>query len=196
MSTTALIVEMLVVGLQFGIWLLMIVMLVSGLNFTELAQKLKDVEKFAAPLAFVGVGVLYTLGVVFDTLTALIEDLVEDKLFASAEQIPNRRELRQRLRLKDIELTQALDSDQYRLRLVRSTAFNFIPIAVIGSILVLTTSELRLYEHIVYVVLLLGLAVTAAYGWYRRRESYHRDRVEFYKALKKTLDAEDASRSV
>src|SRR4029434_9169330 len=100
----------------------MIVMLVSGLNFTELAQKLKDVEKFAAPLAFVGVGVLYTLGVVFDTLTALIEDLVEDKLFASAEQIPNRRELRQRLRLKDIELTQALDSDQYRLRLVRSTA--------------------------------------------------------------------------
>jgi hypothetical protein len=185
MSTTALIVELVIVGIQVAIWVSMIVALISGYQWLNP----ETVEKISTPIAVVLLAVCYTIGIIFDAFTALLEDKLLSKRELSKEQKARRRVLRQKLRLKDNALSIQLDNDQYLLRLLRSTTLNLTIIAVCGSILVLKANGLSFIEHLVYVVLLVGAALIGFYGWWRRRTKFVENRDAFYKALEESEKA-------
>lgn len=178
-STTALVVEFVIVGLQVAIWVFMIIGIVSGYQWMN-PGAIKDA---ATPLAVVLVGMAYTLGIVFDAFTALLEDLLFSEGF-SAEQRKERRALRQGLRLKDSELAQQLDREQYLLRLLRSTTLNLIIIAGIGIFCISKIGRLPVRDQVAYDALLACAAAMGSYGWWRRRKNFIKNRDWFYEALK------------
>jgi hypothetical protein len=70
-STTSLIVEMVVIGLQTAIWIIILLLSIAGLD------RFSSILKFGLPDLAVGLiafGACYTLGIVFDAATAWMED--------------------------------------------------------------------------------------------------------------------------
>jgi hypothetical protein len=182
MNTSALIAELVIIGLQAMIWLSMIVTWISGYQWIDLDK----LGKIAVPLAVVMVGVAYTLGIVIDAVTARLEDVLEGRgLPADSEsERDKQRRLRQELRLRDDALSRSLDSEQHLLRLLRSTVLNLLLIFVFGSCLMwFTTNGLTLFEQMIYPFILLLVVGAAWYGWWRRREKFRENRKIFYKAL-------------
>lgn len=179
MTTTALIVEMIIIGLQVAIWLLMLMALVWHPD----VQALDRFEKFSTPLTLVAVGLCYSIGLVVDAFTAWLEDrLVPSHI--SDEERDRRILMRQKLRLTDRELYADLDRDQYLLRLLRSTAFNILVISLLGSALVLESIGWTKPNAWGYVLALLLVAFMAGHGWWRRRCNFVTHRDAFYRALK------------
>jgi hypothetical protein len=185
MNTTALIAELVIVGLQVMIWLSMIIALISGYNWLNP----DNVEKIAAPLTVLLLAVSYTIGIVFDAFTAWLEDKLFSKQKAK-ERSTKRRILRQQLRLKDNALSLQLDNEQYLLRLLRSTALNLTLIATFGSILIF---KAKLNGRFVYAPLLIGCAMMGLYGWCRRRKNFIRNRDAFYRGLEKAKRPSDGN---
>ena len=70
MNTTALIVEMIIIGLQVAIWPPIFLAFVWGFD----GQTLDKVEKFVTLLTVIGIAVCYTIGLVVDAFTAWLED--------------------------------------------------------------------------------------------------------------------------
>src|SRR5918911_2503571 len=97
MSTTALIVELVIVGIQVTIWVSMIVVLLSGYQWLNP----DTVGKIATPLAVILLAVCYTIGIIFDAFTALLEDKLFERREISEADRGKRRALRQKLRLRD-----------------------------------------------------------------------------------------------
>src|SRR6267142_1778430 len=62
MGTTALIVEMVIIGFQVLVWISIMILVVVGYKWIDLS-KLKD---WAAPISIAFIGVSYTLGIIFD----------------------------------------------------------------------------------------------------------------------------------
>ena len=182
MSTTALIVELVIVGIQVTIWVSMIVVLLSGYQWLNP----DTVGKIATPLAVILLAVCYTIGIIFDAFTALLEDKLFERREISEADRGKRRALRQKLRLRDSALSLQLDNDQYLLRLLRSTTLNLILITLFGSILVCTAGGLSTAQRIFYVALLVVFAGIGAYGWWRRRTRFVKNRDAFYKALEES----------
>ena len=185
MNTSTLIAELVVIGLQAVIWLSMIVTWISGYHWIDLDK----VGRIAVPLAIVIVAVSYTLGMVIDAVTAWLEDVLVDWRVLPADSEDERNEqrrLRQELRLRDDALSRSLDSEQYLLRLLRSTVLNLLLLFIFGSCLIwFTTNGLSLLERMIYPVILLLVVSVGGYGWWRRRETFRKNRELFYKALKR-----------
>jgi hypothetical protein len=184
-NTSTLIAELVVIGLQAVIWLSMIVTWISGYHWIDLDK----VGRIAVPLAIVIVAVSYTLGMVIDAVTAWLEDVLVDWRVLPADSEDERNEqrrLRQELRLRDDSLSRSLDSEQYLLRLLRSTVLNLLLLFIFGSCLIwFTTNGLSLLERMIYPVILLLVVSVGGYGWWRRRETFRKNRELFYKALKR-----------
>jgi hypothetical protein len=184
-NTSTLIAELVVIGLQAVIWLSMIVTWISGYHWIDLDK----VGRIAVPLAIVIVAVSYTLGMVIDAVTAWLEDVLVDWRVLPADSEDERNEqrrLRQELRLRDDALSRSLDSEQYLLRLLRSTVLNLLLLFIFGSCLIwFTTNGLSLLERMIYPVILLLVVSVGGYGWWRRRETFRKNRELFYKALKR-----------
>ena len=178
MNTTTLIVELVIIGLQAMIWLAIIVVLVSGSQWVSL----DEIAKLSTLLSVIMIVVAYTLGIVFDAFTAW----VEDTLFPSNESGDikrNRKILRQRLRLKNRELSKDLDNEQYLLRLLRSTTFNLLLISIFGSVYVFKVISLNIITRYTYFSILIGIATMSIYSWWRRRKCFEENREVFYKEL-------------
>jgi hypothetical protein len=116
MKTTALRIEILIIGFQTLLWFSL-----SCFTPGELlvyAQKMKDVSILATFMLFV---VCYSLGAVVDGATGLIEDV--KSLVSEKSDKVSRSTI---LWLKYPEAARELNQSYYDLRLLRSTVFNLL----------------------------------------------------------------------
>lgn len=176
MTTTALIVEMIVIGLQVAIWLSMAV----SLAWRPDEQTIKWL---AAPLTLVSIGLCYSVGLVVDAFTACLENRWTASDISKEDQAA-RILMRQRLRLTNRDLFSDLDKDQYLLRLLRSTAFNICFIAAFGSLLALDGFRRCEIKSWLCVVALVTFAIIGCQSWWRQRKKFNRARDAFYQVLK------------
>jgi len=173
MSTTALRIELLIIGFQASIWLtLFFIDLESSITFFQ--AHVKIIKEASAVIVLITLAWCYSLGAAIDGITAIFEDYkfllnnigtkVETRETTSCDSSA--------MRLNFPAAYKELITSDFELRLLRSTAFNLI---VIGISILATIKCLWL----TLVIFLGGFLVGAA--WFRRKEKTKKRRDSLYK---------------
>ena len=171
MATTALIVEMIIIGVQTVTWLILLVFLTTDYH----VMRLDALSNWNTLLLFLSIGVCYTLGVVFDAVAAWIEERGPFRRQKDQSVRDKERHLRQLIRFHNLELAKEMDGDEYRLRLMRSTALNLVLIFIVGSLLI-ATSDPILWRKSLFIFILSMITVFGIYAWYRRLDRFRNGR--------------------
>jgi hypothetical protein len=169
MSTTALVIEHLITGLQAAIWLSLLVLTAFGWNWINLTV-LKD---FTTILTFVGLAVVYPIGIFVDELADFVfkpwMKRIRRKRFRLEGFDPDD------LDLTTMNLLQKTDDEflktyfnyiRMRIRVSRSTALNLALITVTALIFtVVRFSHSQRFALIIFVVIFVGILLTALSAW-------------------------------
>jgi hypothetical protein len=165
-NTTLIFAELLIIGLEVGIWLSFLLLSFLGVNnFDEFLNTITNLEVLVLTIT---IPVLYVLGIIFDRIV--------DRLFRSTE-----RRIEAEI-LKDYpvsvlamrfsfgnandSLNQQLDYARTRMRIVRASSINFVLIAVSISTFLLTRIVNVQWQTIVLVLVTgLLLAYVAFVAW-------------------------------
>ena len=131
MATTALFVELLVVGLQAEAWLILLTVTLLG----PFPMPWDRLEKWTALLTIVAVGVAYVLGIIVDRLADVVTEFALRPGDRQTQSVP-----RMRLRvMKESEALAAfLDYQRSRVRIARGTVAN---LALGGPVLLLSSAH-------------------------------------------------------
>ena len=137
MNTTLIFAEILIIGLEVGIWLLLFLLSLFGIE--NLNKILPAIKEWQGAVATVTIAFLYVLGIVFDRIV--------DRLFRTTE-----RRIESEI-LKDFPVTvlamrfsfgntndslnQQLDYARTRMRIARASSVNFMLIAISISVFLL-----------------------------------------------------------
>lgn len=194
-TTSAMIVEMIIIGFQAVLWSVVVLAMVYGIDVLWL----NDLGPLATPLAVALLPFCYSIGLVIDGFAAWAEDVVmslrywrhpEDRIEQSEIRIAKRqqhRTLRQWLRLSNRELYADLDQDAYLLRLIRATFFiaMFATLAIASALARVMLCQLGGDRGVAVGLLLFLAAVDLMCGiaWYRRRQNFDGNRKAFYEQL-------------
>ncbi len=152
MNTTALRIEILIIGFQASIW----GVLLSGLTPNEFLSeivKLKDVSAFATVLLL---GWCYSFGAAIDGFTGALED--PKSLF---RRITGKKLSSSILWLKYPDASKELTQSYYDLRLLRSTSFNLLLLAIVSFFI---------NQFIVISIVSLSASLLVGLSWYRRKK--------------------------
>ncbi|HEV2720800.1 MAG TPA: hypothetical protein VG323_12330 [Thermoanaerobaculia bacterium] len=172
MTTTAIVAEILVGGLQTLFWLAALFFAIHGLP-SDSGKLLHETKDFVTPLTFALVAFSYVLGVLVDRIA--------DSLFHPIDKWVRRRELpkcfsvpRTRLLVmhKGEQMTKFLDYVRSRMRLARSTAFNCIA-GTIAAVLLVERQHIDVSVCAVAVTGFVAVAA-AAFAWIRISRTYYR----------------------
>jgi hypothetical protein len=168
MSTTALLVDILLIGIQVLIW-------ITGLVFSFLFPPQSIVtlsEKSPTIFLFLLIALSYTLGIIFDYIIANFFQLLKSK----EEQKVYRDGLVISILAHDKEIQKFLDNQYARLRIVRATVFNLPLITIATCCYILTNpidSKLTLCSMILLILLIGTILTTAAFcSWKSRNKVY------------------------
>ena len=204
MSTTLLFAELLIIGVQAGIWLLLLVLNLTGLDWLQRIQFVA-VADWQALIVVILLSLLYVLGIIVDR--------VADSIFSRWEfriTIETLRELKE-LKLPLVVLRFATSKDdehlnhQYeynrsRMRITRASSVNFALITVFALSLIFVHGQSlpdALKWRLSIVVFILGTLLTfaAVYSWRKLMRGYvgmvrdnylHRSQKEIPMAAQKT----------
>jgi hypothetical protein len=164
MSTTALRIELLIIGFQAIIWILVIF---GFSDVVELyAKNVTLIKDTAAVLILIILATCYSIGAIVDSVTAAIED---PRSFSSPRNYDGQDSSVMRLKFPDAY--KELVSSDFELRLLRSTSFNLL----ITAIAMFCNTELYVVASF---ILLAGFLVS--FGWYRRKAKTQRRRKSLY----------------
>lgn len=164
MSTTALRIELLIIGFQASIWFLLFFGIDVSVDFyIRNASAIKDT---AAVLVLAVLAWCYSLGAIVDGFTAVLEDPMS---FITKTASPTKESSVMRLKFSDAY--KELISSDFELRLLRSTAFNLIIIGV-------STWASFSFSSVVVGIFIAGIMVGAA--WFRRKRRSERRRESLY----------------
>jgi hypothetical protein len=200
MGTTALIVEMVIIGFQVATWIIMFAAWYLGqADFVQALSKLSKMPDVIAAGAVIGAW--YTLGVVFDALTALVESFFERlrwlETTAGGDEALRKehRLLRQKMLLINPEIASQLQAPELHLRLLRSTVVNVPLICASGWFLLNSIWTVSEVQRRVYVLSSLALVAVAGYAWWRRRSRFVKNHAAFYEAARWELGRQARRRS-
>jgi len=169
MSTTALRIELLIIGFQAMIWILVIY---GFTNAVELyAKNTALIKDTAAVVILIILATCYSIGAIVDSFTAVIED--PRSFFLSRDYGGQDSSV---MRLKFPDAYKELVSSDFELRLLRSTAFNLL---VTGFAVFIYTE----FYTMPSLILLAGILVSI--GWYRRKVKTQRRRKSLYETAVK-----------
>ena len=198
MTTTALRIEILIIGFQASILSIFLLVESPG-ELIAIANKFKDI---AAPATLILIGWCYSLGAAIDGITAAIEDPKLLWLWRWPSRWPwqwtwqwpwqwtwqwpsqwplrkvERGSLSAITRLNFPEAIQEFVRMDYELRLLRATSFNLLMFAVL-SILPIPIFKCKLSLLVSALIGVLGFVIGLA--WYRRKLRIHYRREEVYK---------------
>jgi hypothetical protein len=142
MSTTAIFVEVLIIGIQAAIWVTLLILSMFGYHWaTTLKLNLQGWESLAT------IGVLsfcYTLGVIVDRLADAFYIILNPKTFLLRNKWINRNadrahdSVRIAVLCSDKSLTNFLEYLRSRLRIARATVFNIV-LTMITTLLFIST---------------------------------------------------------
>ncbi len=174
MSTTALFIELLITGMQAGIWLLLLISTVFGVHLIN-PERIKG---FEAIIAVFLLPIVYPAGVLVDHLSASLFRKWERGI--RAEYLPNsNRSLTNLLpTVKEPVIINLLGYLRSRVRICRASALNFGLITITG--LVLTLTRLRRipefpFWRALFVEIVIGTSLTilAVFAWRRINRDYY-----------------------
>lgn len=191
-ETTALVAETLIIGLQTTLWVVLAVVISSGVPAIN-ERILKDWE---VAFGLYVVAVAYTLGILFDRLAAFVLRPLENRLWrflrrsrpsliraSPGELLPEVDEIRMRLRDAHGEIANEADDLRRPLRITRATVINlFITVVLLFASLLFGGQPVISAEFSerlsIFCVLFLVLALLA-YGalelqYYRRLVTAYR----------------------
>jgi hypothetical protein len=169
MSTTALVIEHLITGLQAAIWLSLLILTAFGWNWINLTV-LKD---FTTIFTFVGLAVVYPIGIFVDEFADFVfkpwMKRIRRKRFRLEGFDPDD------LDLTTMNLLQKTDDEflktyfnyiRMRIRVSRSTALNLALITVTALIFtVVRFSRSQSFALIMFIVLFVGILLTVLSAW-------------------------------
>lgn len=130
MSTTTLFVDLLIIGIQVAVWLVLLILCVFGYRWIDV-----DILRgWEAPLGLTLLGVVYPIGIFVDNLAdALLgrwRDAIRDKYVTE----PSQNVMTLLMTARDDRLAAYYEHLRVRIRISRSSAFNFGMIAVLFPI--------------------------------------------------------------
>jgi len=168
MTTTALLVDILLIGIQVLIW-------ITGFVFSFIFPAkliLTFSEKSPTIFLFILIAFSYTLGIIFDYVIA--------NLFAKFKSKEEKEAYREGLVISilsyDKEIQKFLDNQYARLRIVRATIYNLPLITIAACCFILKNeTEVKLPSSLIILLILLmgiGLTIIAYYSWKRRNKVY------------------------
>lgn len=168
MGSTALIVEILIIGAQTLTWLTLLVLICLGVNdATNLQQLSASIGEVGSTFSFVALAVAYTIGLVVDAGTAFVADKIPNFQPSFKDRALRQRAVDAKLRLSAFEAYSELQGIQFQSRLLRSSIFNLPLIVLLGGWLLVLNGQCSW----IVVCLIVPLVATATYYAYRRRAS-------------------------
>lgn len=179
MSTTALVVEIVIIGAQVLVWLTLAFISIFGINWSYLAH-LKD---WVGIISLGLLAIAYTVGMVFDTVVA--------SFFAPwamrSWHMPWTREyhsvppseMRVYLMLKHHDAFLHLEKQFNQSRLLRATVFNLLPVGVFSSILYFRSFQFS-WRGALAIGLLLSCLIITFISWTRTLRVYYYNLSQMY----------------
>ena len=185
MSTTAIIAEHLISGLQAAIWIFLVVLTIFGSEWINLDQ----IKTFSTLLTMLSIAFLYPIGIFIDD--------VADFLFGHwSKRIRSARFQKEDIKIDDdkataFQLLQETKGDflksyfsyvRMRIRIARSASFNFMACTV--SVVAFTVFRITYTWEILIVELIIGCVVTslAIWAWYRVSDTFAKQIARSFKA--------------
>jgi len=171
MATTLIFAELLITGIQVAIWLFILTLSVFGIDWLANfdGTQIKDWQTI---IAIIGLSIVYVLGIVFDRLADALF-LIWDRKIAK-EKYPNVKSfaiLRFEIAKDNPALSAQFEYTRSRLRLSRSTAFNFAITTVALIVFGLTRLSSTLLDVSTFITFtsIVGTLLTAIsiFAWYR-----------------------------
>ncbi len=164
MKTTQLIIEHLIAGIQMMIWLLLLVLSVTGMEGFSLSELgINDTVALSIAVAFV-----YPLGIIIDNMADLLLKKQEKKI---RQSIPGGAQSMRRLLilLKDASTEEQFSYIRMRIRISRSACLNFFMLSL--ALLAFTIFQLGDHAHfsnLIVLELVAGavLVFLSYYSWY------------------------------
>jgi len=183
MNTTAIVIEILIGGLQTTIWLALIILSIFGYGWIQL----NTVEKLLGLTIFI-ITISYTFGVLFDRLWDFLlqkpDEVIRNRYFSKSELYS----MRVRIFSKSEPMAKFLDYIRSRMRIARASFCNFCLITATSLLFILT--QLNHFDALLNLKLLLFtstcgmlLALLAFYAWKKITNTYYKQMLTIYKGL-------------
>jgi len=185
MSTTSIIIEHLISGLQAAIWIILIIFTFIGYDWIDIAK----VKELSTLITFIGFAFVYPLGIFVDDLSDKVfhkwmkkirkkrfikEGIKEDKFEATAFYL-----LRES---GDDFLRNYFNYIRMRIRISRSASINFLFCTVTAIAFTLAQFSLRFVLVVIELVVGGGLTLMAIFVWSRITDTFAKQIVRAYKA--------------
>ena len=168
MNTTLIFAELLIIGLEGGIWLSFIFLSIFGLN--AFSWMLNLMKEWQVPAFALVVGLLYVVGVIIDrtadSFFRKAETKVGDEIVSDLPvSIPV---MRFSLGTQNDFLNQQLEYTRTRMRIVRASMLNF-PMIAISLLIFLFTHRMDIDSNLQlkYIVVIVTAGIIFTYGSYR-----------------------------
>ncbi len=165
MNTTLIFAELLIIGLEGGIWFFFLIFSLFGIN--DLDKFLNAIREWQLIVVTIAIPLLYVLGIILDRMA--------DILFKARERTLDREiagdlsvsvpVMRFTLGTKNDFLNQQLEYTRTRMRIVRASVVNFALIAISISIFLLThltSVAAKTRWQYVTITVILGLVMSYA----------------------------------
>jgi len=160
MKETYIVFELVLVGFQVLIWVLLLVLSVFGYHWIHI----DFVKDWATQLSFAALGIAYMLGVIFDKAIASLPFswIIGGGALTKMPDLPSPLEMRMQILARKAEVYEVLEKRINQHRLVRATVVNLALISISALIFFLTRLGFNLRLLIIFIllsVLFLGLAL-------------------------------------
>ena len=168
MKDTYIVFELVLVGFQMLIWVLLLVLSVFGYHWIHI----DFVKDWATQLSFAALGVAYMLGVIFDKAIASLPFswVIGGGALTKMRDLPSPLEMRMQILARKAEVYEVLEKRINQHRLVRATVVNLALISISALIFFLTRLGFNLRLLIIFVFLSVLFLVLALFTG--RRSAY------------------------
>jgi hypothetical protein len=172
-STTAIVVELLVVGLQALAWAIVLVLAFTGVP-ADPTKKLHELSDWAPMLSAFGIAAAYTLGILVDRLSDGAFAKIDARIQSEEIDDPKFHQAKARLEVmhESPGMTAFIEYIRSRVRIARSTTMN----ALLGTIATSVFFAMRDDWRAVLLTIIIGaVATTAAHlTWKSIMHTYYR----------------------
>ena len=187
MSTTALFVELLVVGLEALVWVFLFISAFFGIDW--LLGLINIFEKAGLFLTLVLVGFAYLIGIIFDEFFDSLTEWWSNRIKSSIHEkgLPKMWDMQAYIFGHSKEATEQLGYIRTRVRIMRSSIFNFGLISIGAILFVNNQISPANYSigRINWIVGIIGLSLVciASYVYWRLEKAYWFRVMGIYKPL-------------
>lgn len=190
MNTTLIFAELLIIGLQTGLWLFFIVANLFGYEWLGKID-LAALANWETTILIIGVSILYMLGIAADRIADLFfakwEIKIKDK-FIPDSPLPPLTVMRFEVSKGNEYLNKHFEYTRSRMRIARASSLNFLLSTILAATSIVFRLDVITYPekwNLLFVVVIVGFVITviSIYAWHNLTSSYFvyiRNNFRFY----------------